>query len=113
MKFIFTSIAENVDGNEMALFVIAHQYCLENLMRLCQHRMIKNMTVDNVIDLLSFAQQYGVDDIYQITVHFIKELLNDPRSKERLITTVGCKALMADNSRRHLLHLIFGDSKWT
>lgn len=70
LRFIYTGRVDNLDALKTDLFVAADEYNIEALKALCERALIRDFKVDNILDMLVFAEQYSSNNLKAAAVRF-------------------------------------------
>ena len=59
------------------LFMLAHEYLLDDLKNDCQRVLIQELKVDNVLTNIQFAEKYDAQKLRKACLHFIVNNLHE------------------------------------
>ncbi|KAL7017739.1 hypothetical protein ACKWTF_010500 [Chironomus riparius] len=71
LRFLYTGKLDNILNMELKLIKCADKYELEKLKAFVAQLMIKNITIDNVLDYFELADEYDEDELLEKCIFFI------------------------------------------
>ena len=63
LRYLYSGQAENLDEMVSELFAAADKYDVQPLREICIHHMVKNISVNNAVNMLVLADRYNVEPI--------------------------------------------------
>lgn len=99
LRFAYTGDVQNLNIIAKDLLAAANKFLFEDLKNICEAELFNNLTVDNVVELLSFAEMHNavklqeqaldfcVENINQISemTNFKEEMIHHPQLQQELI----------------------------
>merc|ERR1712079_825695 len=73
LSYIYTGKIGNMVGNEETLLAAAEMYDLPGLKALCEDALSRVMNIDNVLDMLLFADLHKATNVKALALKFIVE----------------------------------------
>ncbi|XP_065203012.1 speckle-type POZ protein B-like [Planococcus citri] len=96
LRYIYVGECQNLERLAKELLVAACKYELEGLKRICVQALSQALTVDNVSEILIFADNWNVAELKAKTVRFVASRYTE------ISNTDGWKTVI--NSSPHLVH---------
>ena len=99
LRFIYTGKVKDINLIARELFIISDQYNLEGLKLICEETLCKNFSVENVLDMIVFADGYNAKTLKTKAVEFsvthIKEIIHTEAFKSLSIHSLSelCQAI--------------------
>lgn len=87
LRFIYTGRANNLEILKADLFIAADEYNIEGLKTLCEDALIRDLRVENALDLLVFADQYNSGSIKEAAMKFFNV------HRKQIVSLKGTKAV--------------------
>ena len=72
LRYIYTDKVENIETIAKELFIAADTYNIEELKRECEKHIAANVTAQNAIEILEFAEKFGAHELKGRAIGFIK-----------------------------------------
>ena len=63
LRYLYSGQAENLEEMVLELFAAADKYDVQPLREICIHHMVKNISVNNAVNMLVLADRYNVEPI--------------------------------------------------
>lgn len=86
LRFIYTGCIEVKLEMVHELLAAANHYALNCLKHVCERRLLSEMKIENVVDILLVADRYNVKDLKEEAIHFItihsKDIVEMPGFEE-------------------------------
>ncbi|OXU19593.1 hypothetical protein TSAR_013350 [Trichomalopsis sarcophagae] len=73
IRFVYTGRANNINALVSELVFAADKYELDVLKKECVNKMLKNISIDNVIDYLQIADKLRIEQLREEAIKFIVE----------------------------------------
>ena len=73
LSYIYSGKIGNMVGNEETLLAAAEMYDLPGLKTLCEDALSRHMNIDNVLDMLLFADLHKAANVKALALKFIVE----------------------------------------
>ncbi|XP_008217105.1 speckle-type POZ protein-like isoform X1 [Nasonia vitripennis] len=102
LRFMYTERVNDMDAIADELLIAASEYCIEDLKRLCEMSLIKNLNVDNVIQRLELAHSCGAETLKATAIGFMavhSGLLIQKREYRAMATDVSYEVYTAHYNR--------------
>ena len=100
LRFMYTGEVEKLESIAIALAVAADKYDLDSLKVMCEIHLSKNLTKDNVVDILQFAVEYRAAALKNNALEFINANATD------LVNTKGYKSFCKSDQLRECYELL-------
>lgn len=81
LRYIYTGNVQNLDTLAFELLPVADRYDLQKLKIACGNVFLKNLSVQNAVEIVTVADMYNVGDLKKKTTRFIKEHSADVSKK--------------------------------
>lgn len=92
LRYIYTDKVNSLDSMSFELYAAADKYDLQGLVSLCRTYLLRNLSADNVLEMLVCADQRGDNDMKSRALNF----LGDNRSAALEVTkTAGWNQLLS------------------
>lgn len=77
VRFVYSGKVNNIDTIACELAAAADKYAIHGLKAMCEETMCKNLSVDNVVEYLDFADKYRMDKLKKKSIEFSVAHAND------------------------------------
>ncbi|KAJ8678607.1 hypothetical protein QAD02_014394 [Eretmocerus hayati] len=77
LRFAYTGEAENVDTLAKDLLAAADKYALDDLKNICENALFKSVNIDNVVEILNFADVHSAVKLKEQALDFLVTHVND------------------------------------
>ena len=77
LRYIYTGGIDKIETIVDDLLLIADKYMLEGLTKICENNLIKNLSNENVLDYLMFANKYNLSRLKKMAIIFIASNLSE------------------------------------
>ena len=94
LQYLYTGKAENVSPRSaLHLYCTAHKYDVKELKSFCVAYLMRNLTVENICDVVTLAEQYDEEELHSAAQVFFSKNVG------RVLSTVKWETLLQENYR--------------